>query len=89
VAVSVPVASPVAVRHARAAIAVTISHPLRATADPVRSARGTIRLDADSARAIASSVMMRRTADREAGDAGDGEEGNGRCSGERRLQRPP
>ena len=70
-------------------VTVTIAHAVRAATHPVLLAGDAIRLDPAHPRAIASVVVVRRSADREAGHPGDRKEGDRRTAGECRLQRPP
>jgi hypothetical protein len=83
------VAATIAVMRTLTPVTVTVAHAVRAASHPVLLAGDAIRLDSAHPGAIASVVVVRRSADREAGHPGDREERDGRTAGKGGLQRPP
>jgi hypothetical protein len=88
-ALTASVAATIAIMRALTPVTVTVAHAVRSASHPVLLAGNAIGLDSAHPGAIASVVVVRRSADREAGYPGDREEGDRRTAGEGGLQRPP
>jgi hypothetical protein len=88
-ALAASVAATIAIMRALTPVTVIVAHAVRAATHPVLLAGDAIRLDPAHPRAIASVVVVRRSADREAGHPGNREQGDCRTAGEGGLQRPP